>query len=261
MKWIPLILLFFSLQAAAQREFKWPKGKKSAIILTYDDALVSQLDNAIPQLKTFELTGTFFLDGRLKPEDRKRWTAAAKNGNELANHSFYHPCPEASYKAAYYAEGYTVSSMVAEIGRMNQLLASLDGKRLRTYAYPCGRSLAGGEDYTESLINAGFIKYARAGSDRKSTIITDFKKLDFFKVPSWGLAAKTTAQELIGLVKDNEQANGMAVFMFHGIGGDYIDVSASAHEELLKYLASHQDIWVATFQEVLDYVKKQNLNK
>jgi hypothetical protein len=43
--------------------------------------------------------------------------------------------------------------------------------------------------------------------------------------------------------------------MFHGVGGDYLKVSAEAHEKLLRYLADHKkEIWIGTFQEVMDYV-------
>ena len=44
---IPL-LIAFALPAPAQTP--WPAGKTAAIVLTYDDALDSQLDVAIPQL-------------------------------------------------------------------------------------------------------------------------------------------------------------------------------------------------------------------
>ncbi len=250
------LFLFAGFHAAAQSGFKWPGGKKSAVVLTYDDALLSQLKVAFPQLSKYGLKGTFFLDGRFKEQDMERWAEVSRSGNELANHSIYHPCSEKAYKANTYSESYTPESMVREIGVMNKLLHGLDGAKPRTYAYPCGASLAGGLDYTEQLKSSGFIKYARAGSDRNHTVVTDFKNLDFFKVPSWGLAAKTDGAALIGLVTDAQKAGGMAVFMFHGVGGDYIDVSAEAHEELLRYLASNKDVWVGSFQEVLDYVKK-----
>ena len=250
------LLLLVCLKAEAQSDFKWPGGKKSAIVLTYDDALLSQLNFAYPQLSKYGLKGTFFLDGRFQEQDMERWSEVSRNGNELANHSIYHPCSEKAYKASAYSESYTPESMVREIGIMNKLLHGLDGSKPRTYAYPCGASLAGGVDYTAQLKSSGLIKYARAGSDRNHTVVTDFKNLDFFKVPSWGLAAKTEGTALIELVKDAQKAGGMAVFMFHGVGGDYIDVSAEAHEELLRYLSENKkDIWVGTFQEVLDYIR------
>jgi peptidoglycan/xylan/chitin deacetylase (PgdA/CDA1 family) len=255
---IPFLLLLVCNSIHAQKEIQWPGGKTSAIVLTYDDALQSQLTFAVPQLAAYQLKGTFFLDGRMKEAEMEGWRNAAKAGHEMANHSVYHPCSEKAYKADHYAENYTVDSMVNEIGVMNKRLSAIDGAKLRTYAYPCGASLAGGVEYTPALKKSGYIKYARAGSDRNATIVTDFTTLDFFKVPAWGLAANTTAEALISLVKDNQQAGGMAVFMFHGVGGDYLNVSAGAHEALLGYLNQHRnEIWVATFQEVLDYVKQQ----
>lgn len=252
-----LLLPVFSI-VSAQKKIQWPDGKTSVIVLTYDDALQSQLNFAVPQLRSHKLHGTFFLDGKIKAADVEAWRRAAKEGHEMANHSVYHPCSEKAYKAAHYAENYTVDSMVAEIGEMNNRLNAIDGVKPRTYAYPCGASLAGGVDYTAALKKSGYIKYARGGSSRNTTIVTDFSSLDFFRVPAWGLAANTTAEELVGLVKDNQLAGGMAVFMFHGVGGDYLNVTADAHDALLKYLELHQsEIWVAGFQEVLDYIKQQ----
>jgi peptidoglycan/xylan/chitin deacetylase (PgdA/CDA1 family) len=254
------ILLMVSINAAkAQIGFKWPDGKKAAVVLSYDDALQSQLSTAAPQLSKYGLKGTFFLDGRFTEEDMDRWLKVSLQGNELANHSIYHPCSQKAYKATNYSENYTVDAMVKEIGMMNKMLHGIDGRKTRSYAYPCGASLAGTEDYTEQLKKSGYIKYARAGSDRDHTIVTDFKAMDYFKVPAWGVAANTEGSALVDLVKDTQQAMGMAVFMFHGVGGDYLDVSAQAHEQLLQYLSVHRDdIWIGTFQEVLDYIKKQN---
>lgn len=250
-----LVAVFYA--AEAQPGFKWPEGKKAAIVLSYDDALLSQLNIAAAQLSRYSLHGTFFLDGRLQEVDMDRWREVGLKGNELANHSLYHPCSEKAYKASHYAERYTADAMVNEIGMMNKLLYGIDGRKTRTYAYPCGASLAGTEDYTEKLRKSGYIKYARAGSDRNHTIVTDLKALDFFKVPAWGIAAGTDGPALVDLVKDAQKVRGLAVFMFHGVGGDYLDVSAEAHEQLLKYLSAHKnEIWTGTFQEVMDYIKK-----
>jgi len=45
---------------------------------------------------------------------------------------------------------------------------------------------------------------------------------------------------------------GLGVFMFHGVGGDYLTNSAEAHQGLLNYLKAHPEIWVAPFQTVMD---------
>lgn len=71
------------------------KGKKAALVLTYDDALRSQLDIAIPQLHAAGFKGTFFLDGDITPAEILRWRKAQSTGHELGNHSVFHPCPRA----------------------------------------------------------------------------------------------------------------------------------------------------------------------
>ena len=50
----------------------------------------------------------------------------------------------------------------------------------------------------------------------------------------------------------------MANITFHGIGGDYLSVSAEAHEVLLRHLAAHPDrYWVATFLNIMDHVSSR----
>jgi hypothetical protein len=137
-------------------------------------------------------------------------------------------------------------------------LFAVDGKSTRTYAYPCTETEVGGRSYVDSLRKAGLVKYARVGGD-VDAVVTDFKKLDPLQVPSYGLDDNTPADKLIAFAKLVQQKGGMGIFMFHGIGGDYITTSVKAHKELLEYLAKNKkDIWVATFQEAMDYITKVN---
>jgi hypothetical protein len=60
-------------------------------------------------------------------------------------------------------------------------------------------------------------------------------------------------------VKKVEKSGGMGIFMFHGIGGDYLTTSAEAHKELLTYLQQHRnEILVMTFEQAMDYVTEAN---
>lgn len=231
----------------------WPNHKKAVIVLTYDDALQSQLKMAIPQLDSAHLTGTFFLTGDVSPLAIPQWRMASKKGHELANHTVFHPClstddnPMAS-------EHYTVYRILHEIEVMNNFLFALDNKSTHTFAYPCTETHVGGKDYVDSMRIHGLVKYARIGGDANS-VITDFKRLDPLLVPSYGLEEHTSADKLIGFVKKVEQNGGMGVIMFHGVGGDYITTSAQAHRELLAYLKENKkDIWVTTFQQAMNYV-------
>jgi peptidoglycan/xylan/chitin deacetylase (PgdA/CDA1 family) len=252
MKKITLLLLLLNFTAFAQ------SSKKAIIVLTYDDALPSQLDVALPQLDSLGLKGTFFLTGYITQATIPRWRQAALKGHELANHSLYHPCLITSVKGnpASNSANYSVFMIKREVAEMNNLLYAVDGKAgTRTYAYPCTEIAVGGVKYADSLSAAGIIKYARIGGGANS-IITDFKTLDPMQVPAWGIQGGATGDDLIAFVKKTQQSGGLGIFMFHGVGGDYITTSAAAHKQLLLYLKEHEDeIEVRTFQGALDVVK------
>ena len=255
MKRLFLLVLLISSLAQAQQKMVWPKHKKALIILTYDDALRSQLDNAVPQLDSAHLKATFFLTGDINSETIPRWRALAKKGYELGNHTINHPCTSSNDNPVI-SDTYTISGILHEIYDMNSFLFAVDGKTTRTYAYPCTETTVGGKDYAGPLGKSGLIKYARIGGD-VDAVVTDFKKLDPMQVPSYGLNGGNTGAELIAFVKRVEQSGGMGVFMFHGVGGDYITTSAAAHRELLDYLKKNKkDIWVTTFQQGMDYVEQ-----
>lgn len=253
-KAILLLAVIFSCQGVnAQQTTRWPGNKKAVIVLTYDDALNSQLNIAVPQLEAARLKATFFLTGYMDGASIVRWRAISKNGYELANHTLFHPCivkgndPMAS-------NNYSINRILNEIRIMNNYLFAIDGLNARTLAYPCCETSVSGKDYVDSLRKTGLIKYARIGGDSVSSIITDFKNLDPLRVPSYGVPQNITGTRLIAFVKAVEKSGGMGVIMFHGIGGDYITTPAAAHQQLITYLTEHKkDIWVATFQQAMDY--------
>jgi peptidoglycan-N-acetylglucosamine deacetylase len=257
MKKLFLLFLFAAFAASAQEKIVWPKHKKAVIVLTYDDAISSQLNIAVPQLDSAGFKATFFLTGDINAQTIPQWRALAKKGFELANHTLYHPC-SSKEDAPVAAEKYTPYTIIREIDMMNHLLYAVDGKTSRTFAYPCTETKVAGKDYVDTLRKYGLVKYARIGGGDKEAVITDFKHLDPLKVPSYGLEQGTSADKLIAFVKRVEDSGGMGIFMFHGIGGDYITTSAEAHRQLLNYLKENKKrIWVTTFQEAMDYAMKQ----
>jgi peptidoglycan/xylan/chitin deacetylase (PgdA/CDA1 family) len=249
------LLLFVALCTAVgvqAQQIRWPDHKKAVIVLTYDDALLSQLDVAVPQLEHAGLIATFFLTADLNYNTIPRWRALSAKGFELGNHTIFHPCLPSEDNAVSSAS-YTAYGMIREIDYMNDFLFAVDGKMRRPFAYPCAETLAGGKDYVDTLRKYGLSSYARVGGDT-AAVITDFKHLDKLRIPSYGLDGGETGDQLIAFVKKVEQSGGMGVIMFHGIGGDYITVSSAAHQQLIDYLAKNKPvIWVATFQQALDY--------
>lgn len=258
MKSPPLLALIMAALVCghAQAQMTWPNGKTAAIVLTYDDALRSQLDVAVPQLAKARLRGTFFLDGDITPDDMLRWRAVARAGHELGNHSTNHPCPRAMLpdRTQYLTDDYDLSRMLGEIAVMNNVLFGIDGKRSRTYSVPCSQMLVGGVDYTDALRDGRLVKYVRTGGDAWRSVVTDVKALDLFQVPSYGPVDKPDGAALIAYVERVHTARGLGVLQFHGTGGDYLEVSAEAHQALVDHLRRHPDIWVAPFREVMDYV-------
>ena len=254
-QFLTTILLVGSLAALAQNTVKWPDGKKAVIVLTYDDALLSQLDVAIPQLDKVNLKATFFLNEPATVEQIDRWRAASRNGHELGNHTVYHPCHSSKIPTdpRYHSENYTTNTILREIKVMNKFLYALDNKAGHTYAYPCCETSVGEKNYVESL--NGVVKYARTCGP--PPVITDFKSLDPLLVPSKFFPENTTGEELIEFVRQVQKSNGMCVLLFHGVGGDYLKVSSEAHQQLVQYLKdNNKDIWIATFAEAMDYVSK-----
>lgn len=251
---ISLLMLFAAAPLCAQ--ITWPEGRTAAIALTYDDALASQLQFAVPQLAETGFKGTFFLDGDITPADMLRWREVQRAGHELGNHSVFHACPRALLpkRTQYYTENYDVSRLLDEVAVMNDVLFGIDAQTSRTYSVPCSQTVVGGIDYLEALRRSGLVRFVRNGGDAFTSIVTDFKAPGPFVVPSWGPLDGPDGAHLVAYVGRVAAARGLGVFQFHGVGGDYLAVSADAHRELLRYLEKHPEIWVGTFREVMDYV-------
>jgi peptidoglycan/xylan/chitin deacetylase (PgdA/CDA1 family) len=254
---LALLTVCTTASGAIAGDARWSaEGRKCAIVLTYDDALRSQLEIAIPQLEAANLRGTFFLDGDLTPDDMRRWREVAMRGHELGNHSLFHPCPRAMLpeRSNYWTEHYDAPRMLEEIAAMNNVLFGIDGRTARTYSVPCSQTLVGKVDYVDALRGSGLVRFARTGGDQWTSVVTDWRTLDLMRVPSHGPVNEPSGAELIAYVERVRAAGGLGVLQFHGVGGDYLKVSAQAHQQLVDHLRAHPDVWVATFQEVMDYV-------
>jgi len=244
--------------ADGDASFKWPKGQKAAVSLSYDDALDSQLDNAIPTLNKYGLKGTFYLQLNSPAIDKRlpEWRAAAKKGHELGNHSLFHQCSKSKPGRDWVDAGrdldkLTVSQMKDQVVLANTVLHAIDGKRERTFTAPCVDKEAGGQNYIDAVKSEFVAIKLESGG-----VTPDMNKLDPYAV---GVAfpSNVTGQQLIDIVKEAAAKGTMANFTFHGIGGDHLSTSKEAHEELVKYLAANKDIyWVDTFVNEMKYVKE-----
>ena len=238
----------------AQERKEW-NNKKCAVVLTYDDALNVHLDHVIPSLDSLNLKGTFYLSGYF-PGFKNRieeWRKAASDGHEMANHTMFHPCigqmaGREFVKPDYDLNNYTIQRIEDEIKMNNVLLATLDGKTKRTFAYPCGDMTAGGVSYVDE------IKDDFVAARGVQGMIMQKSNIDMYNIGSYMINGKS-GDEMIALVKDAMKQNGLLVFLFHGVGGEHgLNVALKDHSQLLHFLKQNEkDIWVAPLIDIVEY--------
>jgi peptidoglycan/xylan/chitin deacetylase (PgdA/CDA1 family) len=255
----PLLAFVSQAAPAAGKPFAWPDGAKAAVSLSYDDAINSQLDNAVPALNRYGLKGTFnlVLSSATVSKRLAEWRQAATLGHELANHTLFHQCSRAAPGHEWITvdndlDKVSVGQLAAQIRLGNAMLHAIDGKTERTFAVPCGDLRAAGENYI-AAIKADFVAIKSAPGG----VTADMWTLDPFAV-STAVPTNVTGEQLIAIAKQAAAKGTMANFTFHGVGGDYIAVSSEAHEALLKYLADNRGIyWTDTFINIMMYVKNE----
>lgn len=247
--------LLAAMTAQAAPNFSWPDGRQAAIVLTYDDALrATDLDVVGPQLDKAGLKGTFFLRGNsVRAEDVPRWRALAASGHELGNHTINHPCRRETYDMPpqYSTESYSVGVLLTEVGAMNALLTAIDGRSEHAFAIPCGHTVVGdGQDYIAPLKASGLVSSVRDTPDLPSPP-------DGPTLMENGFVGASGA-DMIAWVKQVEGSGGLGIVIFHGVGGDYLSVTAEAHQQLVDYLAAHRaTIWTAPYSDAVRYASRR----
>ena len=80
------------------------------------------------------------------------------------------------------------------------------------------------------------------------------EKYNVHKTPSWGLNSPTV-EDLINYVEEAKEKGTIAVFMFHSVGGGYLNVGAEEHRKLLEYVHENKDVYyTGSFLEVMNYI-------
>ncbi len=246
--------LLVSVSMYAQNNLPW-QGKKCAVVLTYDDAIDQHLDNAVPVLDSLGLKATFYITAFSNSMQSRmtEWKKLPAHGHELGNHTLFHPCFGGTgrdwVKPEYDLRNYTVQRMIDETRMTNLFLHSLDGKTRRTFAFTCGDTKIGDTPF----INAMKKDFVAARSTRKE--MHKINEIDLYDVDCYVVNGENGAQ-LIAWVKKAMETNSLLVILFHGVGGgNYLDVSLSAHREFLTFLKQNEkEIMIAPMITVSDYI-------
>ncbi len=241
-------------------EFHWPNGAKAAVSLSYDDALNSHLDNAIPALNKYGFKGTFYLTigANAVNERREDWRTIARQGHELGNHTINHACRGSLPNRQWVDEhndldNRTMAQIKQEIIAANKFLKALDGQTVRTFSLPCADAIVEGRDLLPEIS-----PYFVGIKSHLGVIPTSMKYFNPLNAPVIAPSG-FTGQALIEQVKQAAQNNSIASFTFHGIGGEYLSVSTDAHQQLLNYLTQNKaTYWVDTYRNISLYIDEQD---
>ena len=247
--------LLISVYSYAQPVPPW-QGKKCAVVLTYDDAIDQQLDNAVPALDSLGLKATFYITAYSSSMQTRmnEWRQLAVNGHELGNHTLYHPCmggPDRPWvRPEYDLRNYTVQRMLDETRMTNLFLHSLDGKTRRTFAFTCGDMKIGDSSFIIPM-KKDFVA-ARAVRNQMHPI----GEVDLYNMDCFVVNGESAAQ-LIGLAKKAMETHSLLVLLFHGVGGgNSLNVTPSAHREFLRFLKENEkDVMITTLINVSDYIR------
>lgn len=239
---------------------RWPQNRQAAISLTFDDAMASQLDNVGPVLKKYGLHGTFFVTTGAEAW-RKRlddWKRLASEGNEIAGHTVHHPC--LLEQITPHSQTYTPEMMEAEIRENAQTIQQeIGSQRGLTFAYPCG-NMSFGPPADQGRNEALYLRFvsehffAARGYGSVASIAPD--ELSILSVPDLGFTVGRDFRGLLQMADAGLRDNKWSVFTFHGVGGQWLSVSAEAFDELAGYLARHTEIWTTTFGDAIRYIQE-----
>lgn len=250
------IISFLSLHAIGQNQLPW-KGKKAAVVITYDDAIDEHLHNAAPLLDSLGLKATFYITAFSASMQTRMdaWKKLAANGHELGNHTLYHPCVGNTPGREWVSteqdmSRYTVKQMENETRMTNLFLQALDGKTKRTFAYTCGDMQIADSAFMDGM-RKDFVA-ARAVRNEMHTI----NEIDLYNVDCY-MVNNHTAAQMEAWVKKAEETGSLLVILFHGVGGgNALNVSLQDHSQFLHYLKQQENnIWIAPMIEVAEYVR------
>lgn len=252
--------LFAPVIMQAQFNQAW-RGKKAAVVITYDDAINQHLDHAKPVLDSLGLKATFYITAfsasmQARLED---WKKLSQAGHELGNHTLYHPCIGGNGRdwllPEYDLRQYTVKRMLDEVRMTSLFLQALDGKSKRTFAYTCGDMTIGDSSFIGALKND--FTAARAVRNEMHKI----QDIDLYNVDCY-MVNHHSFDQMKAWVDTAIKNNSLLVLLFHGVGGgNGLDVNIEDHRKLLIYLKQHEaDLMIAPMQETAEHIRTWQTN-
>lgn len=227
------------------------EGNRAALSLTFDDALPSQLEFAVPAMDAFGIRGTFFCvtDCAQYPLDVHGLRKIIKSGHEIGSHSVGH------HKAA----TLTAKNATWEAQESKRVLENHFDVNVESFCYP----------YTDAptllqnaVRDAGY-KQARGGRcAREYKYVRPGDGLNFFNTPCYHVDnACFERGDVDGWLDEVLTLRSWVTLMFHGVGtngNDWDNVWPPAWLQFMKTLqaAKSEGLWVAPYGTVAENLRR-----
>jgi peptidoglycan/xylan/chitin deacetylase (PgdA/CDA1 family) len=244
--------------AQQEASFSWPKGKRVAISLTFDDARMSQVTGGTALLDQYKTKATFYVVPSTVNQQLAGWKKAVASGHEIGNHSLNHPCtgnfPWARTKAL---EEYNLDKMRDELIEANKQIETLLGVKPEVFAYPCGQTFVGRGSNTKSYVPivAELFLSGRGWLDEGPN---DPTFCDFAQLTGMEMDGKEFEQ-LLPLIENAKNTGKWLVLAGHEMRESGQQTTRlTMLKKLLEYAKNPaNEVWIAPVGTVAKYIQKQ----
>ncbi len=237
-----MLLAFFTVKAQIVKQ---PVPDKT-VVLTFDDAVVSQYNIVAPLLKKYHFGATFFIcefpPNFADTTKYMSWQMIQKlneQGFEIANHTQTHPAVAKLPK----------DELQKELTYIENKCVSNDISFPVTFAYP-GYSLS--KNVIDVLLEKGYV-FARAGGSRVYDPETDYPML----LPSWAMSDENRP-EIMEALKQARDGK-IVILTIHGVPDvehPWVTTSPELFREYAEYL--HQNKYnVVALRDLDKYIDVQ----
>lgn len=263
---LPLAVATLFVSSANSSDFGWPKNKKFALSITYDDGYFDNVDVAIPHLNKYGIRGTFYLTPSIVRRTMKEygsknvldsWKKAALSGHEIGNHSATHRCAGTDIEGVSRLE--TIGDLRFELQEGNKWLnENIVQDYLRSFSYPCGEAWIGTNDSIGEKASLTEVRKlhlaARWASAEPNTAISFLENP--LKIRAMPYAGSTNGIESIKEYLFNQTESTLwLVLVFHSISEDgVLNLSPEVHEGLIEEINDSGLFWIAPVRDVASYI-------
>lgn len=221
---------------------RWQGFKTAALSYTWDDLTSKQLSDAVPIYNKYGFKMTFNVVTNWSV-DWSSLKTLASNGHEIACHTESHTNLSKINAAQQDLEFKNSQAIINN---------NITGTKCVTIAYP--ECVMG----DKATISKYFIAGRRCNTNINSYSPSDFYSLDAFTCGNQGT---NTLSGLNSIATNAYNQGGWGVFLFHAINNDggYSPVESTLLDSHLSYVSNNiGNYWVATFGEVVKYIKERN---